>query len=163
MTPEQRGQQVFAALSALLPAYGFELVDPIVPYAQAWHESGGFASNLAVSHNNVYGMTRSPNRDYDQPSGIFDGDLEFSAYYDIRDGVRDYLERQLAFDIPNTDDPSEYIAATARSGYAADPDYVDKWHNVLSMIIDDPPAPFVPSAEGAVPLLLLIGALLVTK
>lgn len=124
MTPAERRFAVLASIKGLAPHYGFTRVDPLLVLSQAILESGHFTSNLVVTQNNAFGMMQPRQRpnvsDGPGPTG-------FACYADLFASVQDYFLRQRYFGIQDTSDPVAYANATKASGYATDPQYVDKW------------------------------------
>lgn len=135
MTPEQRRDIVHATLVECLPAYGFPYLSAIVPLAQAAHETGGFASPIAVQFNNVYGMKVPLQRPFNgHGSGVWEAGWEFAAYDSVEESVEDYLERQRYFHIDTSGDPDKYIKETIQSGYATDPNYENAWRSWINQL-----------------------------
>lgn len=139
MTPQERATAVYQAILQWGPQMGYINVLPSLIYAQAYHESDGFTSNLAVTYANVFGMTFPTVRDT-TATGWFQsapGAPKFATYNSYSDAVRDYFLRQRAFHIADTDDPAQYMFDTVQSGYAEDPDYLAKWGHIFQTV--DPP------------------------
>lgn len=90
-------------------------------YAQAYHETGAFKSDVYKENKNLFGMKRSVKRMYD--TGTNRGHAVFNSRLD---SIRDYFERQKQFKI-NYRNPTQYVADTVKSGYAEDTDYLQKW------------------------------------
>ena len=123
-TPTEIGNAVMSAIYAFREAYGYGHVDPVLIFAQAYHETGDFSSPLCQDYRNCFGMkmprTRPNTATGETPSG-------YASYDSYADGVIDYFLRQANFHIPDTSNATEYVDATLDSGYAEDPDYRRKW------------------------------------
>lgn len=165
MTPDEIAAALRAILAARLPAYGFGTLDPVIPLAQAAHETGGFTSSLLIDgSNNAFGMKVPHSRPFvGFGSGIYDSDgSEFAAYPSIRESVEDYLIRQRVFDIDEAyaADPRAitYMTATFASGYATDPAYLEKWSAWVQRLGGDPPVP--PQVAGSSSIAVLVLAAL---
>lgn len=144
MTPNERRWIVLRAIEDHAASFGYSLVPSVLILGQAELESGGFTSNLAVNANNVFGMRMPTVRDTTAIGSVTaEGGAAFAKYASLSDAVKDYFMRQRNFNIPNTADVEQYIAATVESGYATDPDYSDKWASVALALNDgglgDPP------------------------
>lgn len=114
---------VAASIAATAAAYGFGRVPPRLLLAQSQLETGGWTSQVYNVNRNAWGM-RFPSQRPTLAVGEANG---HAVYGSVVDSTADYFARQRAFDIPNTSDAAEYMAATAASGYATDPFYLGKW------------------------------------
>lgn len=98
-------------------------------YAQAWHETGDFKSEVFKQNKNLFGMRHpSKRKTYSQGSNL--GHAVFKNHFA---SVRDYFERQKYFGIADSSD-NEYMAQTVGSNYAEDPNYKRKWQTVKNQI-----------------------------
>ena len=148
--------ELVAALRAWLPVYGFDRVPLGLVLAQSALETGNWSSSLYRNGRNAFGLRRASVRP--TPAvGVYAG---HAAYLSLTDSVRDYLDRQRAFGIPNTADPAAYVAATVRSGYATARNYGTAWMGVYrSRFLDYSPAP----AGGGVLFLVALGLYAATR
>lgn len=126
------------ALRALLPEYGYDRVPLGLVLAQSALETGYWSSPVFRNARNAFGLRRARVRP--TPAvGVYQG---HAAYRSLTDSVRDYLDRQRAFRIPNTANVNEYVNATVRSGYAAATNYGPTWLSVYrSRFSDGAPEP----------------------
>ncbi|TJY33382.1 glucosaminidase domain-containing protein [Pontimicrobium aquaticum] len=109
--------------------YGYTKVSVKLLFAQSWHETGNFKSEVFKQNNNLFGM-RHPKvrKTYSKGSNL--SHAVFKSHFD---SVRDYFERQKNFGISNTGD-TNYSLETVASNYATDPNYLQKWQNVKKTI-----------------------------
>jgi hypothetical protein len=162
MSAEARRAETLAALITHQATAGLDRVDPYLMLAQAELESGRFTSRLTVEENNAWGMMRPRVR---PTTAVGETALGFAVYNSLSEGARDYLLRQQHFNIPNTDDPEEYIRATVASRYAEDPQYAAKWRALYvpgqprpdggGLAFPTQPPPPIDQAGGGINLLLL--------
>jgi flagellum-specific peptidoglycan hydrolase FlgJ len=110
---------------------GYFNLDPDIVLAQSILETGWFKSRLASEQNNIFGMMQ-PRKRPTTSTGA--GPSGFATYATIADSVEDYFLRQRYFKIPDSPDAETYIRATKDSGYATDPQYVDKVLRVYRML-----------------------------
>jgi len=108
---------------------GYNNISTKLLYAQAWHETGDFKSEVFKENNNLFGM-RHPSKRKTYSKGSSLGHAVFESHYD---SIRDYFERQKYFSITDTTD-TDYMAQTVASNYAEDVNYLPKWKNVYSKI-----------------------------
>lgn len=109
--------------------YGYTKVSTKTLYAQAWHETGDFKSQVFKENKNLFGMRHpSKRKTFSQGSN-----LGHAVFKNHLSSVRDYFERQKEFNIPNSED-SGYMLKTVNSNYAEDPNYLTKWQNVKDII-----------------------------
>lgn len=109
--------------------HGYDKVSTKLLFAQTWHETGDFKSEVFKDNNNLFGM-RHPSIRPTRSQGSRHAHAIFKNHYD---SVYDYFLRQKNFNIPNVED-SSYIINTVASGYAEDPAYSTKWLNVKNTI-----------------------------
>lgn len=163
MTANDRMWIVLRALEANAVAYGFGNVPSVVMLAQSAHETGGWTSNLCVEHNNAFGMMLPQQRETTAIGGVPNdahGGAQFAVYASLEDSAIDYLMRQRAFHIANTQDVEEYVADTVSSGYAEDPDYAGKWLAWIIKLNDGGVGEAPPPGDEASEKAVGIGALL---
>ena len=121
--------ELVAALRALAPAYGFGRVPLGLFLAQSALETGYWSSDVFRHGNNAFGLRRARVRP--TPAvGIYAGHAQ---YLSLTDSVKDYLDRQRAFRIPDTSSAEVYVEATVASGYATATRYGSSW---LSLYAD---------------------------
>jgi len=104
-------------------------------YAQAWHETGNFTSNIYLNHKNLFGMKPSQNREqyYDDVYASPNGET-FASYPDV---IRSLFDRIDLDDYNRTvkprtnDDIERYYQVIQSKGYASDPLYVSKLMDIL--------------------------------
>lgn len=105
--------------------YGYGKIDTDLIYAQAYHETGNFKSDIFKEGNNLFGM-RKPKIRPNKVSGENRGHGTFKSLFD---SVCDYFMRQKYFKIP-ADDSRAFQIKTAQSGYATDESYLVKWDKI---------------------------------
>ena len=110
--------------------YGYNKVSTKLLYAQAWHETGDFKSEVFKVNRNLFGM-RQPKKRKTFAIGSNLGHATFKNHWD---SIRDYFERQKEFSIPDSVD-NEYMQHTVNSNYAEDNQYIQKWRNINDNII----------------------------
>ncbi len=99
----------------------------IYPYLQARLEAGkGFNSNIARENNNIFGM-KLPHVRETTATGENRG---HATYKSLKDSIKDYFLRQDYFNI--SANKETYYQETVNSGYAGDPDYLDKLNYMLA-------------------------------
>lgn len=130
--------ELVAALRDLAPVYGFDRVPLGLFLAQSALETGWWSSRVYRYGRNAFGLRLARVR----PTPAV-GEFERHArYLSLTDSARDYLDRQRAYRIPNTSDPSAYVAATVRSGYATASRYGASWLDLYRRsFLDYAPAP----------------------
>lgn len=118
--------------------YGYNNISTKLIYAQAWHETGNFKSEVFKQNNNLFGM-RQPSKRKTFATGSHLNHATFKNHFD---SVRDYFEHRKYFKIPNTSDQA-FIDVTVRKGYAEDQNYKKKWIKIFNTI--KPPAAKLPT------------------
>lgn len=121
--------KIWAYIFILKNLKGYAKVSTKLLYAQAWHETGDFKSQVYKENNNLFGM-RHPSVRKTRSTGSKYAHAVFKNHYD---SVLDYFLRQKYFKIPDSDD-QEYMVNTVNSGYAEDKVYLAKWQNVKDKI-----------------------------
>jgi len=146
-------QALVSAVIAYGAQYGFDRVPLGLVLAQSALESAYWTSDVYRNGNNAFGLRLASVRD--TPAvGVYAGHAQ---YLNLQDSAMDYWDRQSAFGIPNTSDPSAYVAATVDSGYATSPNYGASWLDVDRDRFDG----FTPSVyAGAGASVVLLGVLL---
>lgn len=113
-------------------------------FAQAYHETGNFKSNLAVNYHNLYGMRPSTMREkfYSDTVSLGSG---LYATYDDETGTMSLLDR-IDLDeyngVPIPTSPEMvpvYMSAVVAKGYATDPLYLSKWVNLFNQLHPEMP------------------------
>jgi len=114
----------------VMPEYGYTGRVADFAICQAAHETGNFTSDLLLRADNAFGMRIANVR----PQPRIGESNGYAVYATLKDSVRDYFARQRAFNIPNTNNAAEYIAATVASGYAEAPSYAQRWQAILDSV-----------------------------
>ena len=90
-----------------------------IVYAQAILETGWFKSNLCVTHNNLFGLYDSKNKQY----------YKFDSWEQSVVAYRKWIQYKHK---PN----ENYYAFLTRIGYAEDPNYINKVKNIHKRIFN---------------------------
>lgn len=121
---------IYFYITILKYFYGFGKISTSLVYAQAWHETGGFQSNIYRENNNLFGMRKAKIR---KSPAL--GERNGSAYYRSDfDSIRDYFSRQKNFRI-NSESDELFLSSTVNSGYAEDPNYKTKWETTFRTLV----------------------------
>jgi len=103
-------------------------------FAQAYHETGGFTSNIFKMNNNMFGMkypTKRPTTAIGQLNG-------YALYNNTTDSIRDLLLWFHQFGtIPNFQTVEEYATYLKEKGYYEDSlqNYIAGMNNALKFIV----------------------------
>lgn len=135
---------------------GFDRVPLGLVLAQSALETGYWSSDVYVHGRNAFGL-RLPRVRPSVAVGVYAGHAQFLS---IADSARDYWERQRAFDIPNTSDPLQYVAATVQSGYATATNYGPAWMAVYRERFADMDGGGVVADAGPFVVALAVGLLI---
>lgn len=123
--------QTFRQLSNELdsnPSYALAL------YVQAWHETGGFTSNLCQERNNMFGMKLASLR----KQNIVGMDSAKHVYYPSKaESLRDRIaldKQNRTFPPANNEDIQRYFKEVQQKGYAEDTSYLVKLDRVYNQL-----------------------------
>lgn len=113
------------------PSYALAL------YVQAWHETGGFTSNLCQERNNMFGMKLASLR----KQNIVGMDSAKHVYYPSKaESLRDRIaldKQNRTFPPANYEDIQRYFKEVQRKGYAEDKNYLVKLDSVFAQLTKD--------------------------
>ena len=121
--------QAYMLITALKWVYGFRATKAGIIYAQAYHESGGFTSNIFKENNNCFGL-KEPSQRPTTATGTSRG---HATYDSVKDCIVDYFLRQSYFSqVQDEPDPETFIyqqqfrihGTGHNYAYAEDPQYV---------------------------------------
>ncbi|MFI1773764.1 glucosaminidase domain-containing protein [Thalassobellus citreus] len=135
---------------------GYYTVSTKLLFAQAYHETGNFKSEVYKENKNLFGMREAKVR----KKTAIGTNKGHAVYKNHRQSIIDYFLRQKNFNIPNSSD-NTYMLNTVASNYAEDPLYLQKWRALKTKV----KVPFVVNilVYGGLFFLLLIMFLILRK
>lgn len=104
--------------TAAAAEYGLN-IDPRWIYAQWYHETGGFTSDMCVDYHNLGGLTQASPNDTPQPDGDYYY-MQFESFEDYADYFGRYLRYYKDNGIAEAQSLDEYIVALKDGGYFGD-------------------------------------------
>ena len=112
---------------------------PEIVAVQSGFESRYGASDLAMQHNNIFGVkdfdngVMMPTKELNEKTGKLEDSIEpFAVYKNIDGAVQGYMKfvsKSRYAEALNAKDERGYIEGLKKGGYATDPDYIDKIYN----------------------------------
>jgi len=120
---------IFLSVHILKYVYGFRKISTKLIYAQFYHETANFQSQVFTQNKNVSGMREAKIR----KNTALGSRLNHAYYKSVFHSIVDYFLRQKYFNINSSND-EQYISSTVNSNYAEDTQYQTKWLNIYRSI-----------------------------